>query len=121
MIKSIEFREGILCLAITGPRTGTSCESHRSIEFDFGEGGAIAEIHHRELMDFLYAVDPESSYEIGNMVFELLGAQARVCRIDFYRLDSASESLEGSASPDVQVELACSAVERAGSEEDIPF
>jgi hypothetical protein len=121
MIKSIQFREGVLRLTITGPRTGASCERQRSIEFDFGEGGAIAELHRSELVNFLYAVDAESTYEIADMVFKLLGTQARICRIDFYRLDGASESLEGSAAPDVQVELASGTVERAGSEEDIPF
>jgi hypothetical protein len=121
MIKSIQFSEGVLSLAITGSRAASATKRQCSVKFDFGEGGAIAELHRREFMDFLYAIDAEGAYEIGNVVFELLGTQAGVRGVYLDLFYSASESLEGSAAPDVQVELASGAVERAGGEEDIPF
>ena len=121
MIKSIEFRESVLSLTITLPGTTSAAKSDGRVEFYFGKGGAISELHRCELVNFLYTVDPESADKIGHLVFELLGTQARICRIDFYRLDSASESLEGGAAPDVGVQLAGGAVECTGGEEEIPF
>ena len=121
MIESIQFRQGVLSLTVIAARSGVSSECKRSIEFDFGERGAIAALHRGELMDFLYTVYPEGAYEIGDMIFELLGAQSRVRRIHFDCLYRSSESLEGAATPDVLVQFPDGAVERAGSEEDIPF
>lgn len=121
MVKSIQFRQGSLHLVIAGAVTGGSRERECSIKFDFGECGAVSKLHRSELMNFLYAIDTEDTYQIGNLIFELLGTQTRVCRIDFHRLDSPGKSLEGGAAPDVGIQLAGSAVERAGSEEDIPF
>jgi hypothetical protein len=121
MIKSIQFSQGVLSFAITLPRATASCESKRRVEFDFGEGGAVAELHRGELVNFLYSINAESPYKISDLIFELLGAEAGVRRVNFDLFYRASESLEGSTAPDVGVQLAGSAVERAGSEEDIPF
>jgi hypothetical protein len=121
MIQGIQFSKGVLSLAITLPRSPASCESKRRVEFDFGEGGAIAELHRSELMNFLYSVNAEDPYEIGNLIFELLGAEAGVRGVNFDLFYRPSERLEGGTAPDVVIELASGAVERAGSEEDIPF
>jgi hypothetical protein len=120
MIESIEFRQGVLSLTVIATRSGVSSECKRSIEFDFGERGAVPELHRGELMDFLYTVHPENAYEIGDMVFKLLGAQSRVRRIYLDCLYRSSESLEGAATPDVLVEFPDSAVEGAGSDKQVP-
>ena len=121
MIESIQFYEGRLHLVIAGTRVGGTGERYRGIELDFGEGGAVSELHRGELMDFLYAVDAERAYEIRDLIFELLGAQARVCRIDLNRRDRSGESLEGSAAPNVDIEFASCAVKSTSGEKDIPF
>jgi len=121
MIKSVQFSEGRLSLAITGVRTSTSAKRECSIEFDFGEGGAIAELHGREFMDFLYSVYPEGSSKVRHLVFELFGAQSRVRRVDLHLLYGPREGLERSGASDVLVELASGAAERAGGKEQVPF
>ena len=120
MIESIEFRQGVLSLTVVATRSSVSSECKRSIELDFGERGAVAEIHRSEFMDFLYSVHPEGAYEIGDMIFELLGAQSRVRRIYFDCLYRSRESLEGAATPDVLVEFPDGAVEGAGSDKQVP-
>lgn len=121
MIKSIEFREGVLALAISSPVASGSGQRQGSVEFDFGERGAVSEFHRSELMNFLYSIDAEGPHKIADMVFELLRTQARVCRIDFYRFNSRGEPLEASAAPDVGIQFASGALQGAGGEEDIPF
>ena len=119
MIKSVQFSEGRLSLAIAGLRSGTSAKRECSIEFDFGEGGAVAELHSREFMDFLYSVYPEGSTQVRYLVFELFGTQSRVRRVDLHLLYSPREGLETSAAPNVLVEFASGAGERAGGQEQV--
>lgn len=121
MIKSIQFSEGVLSLVISLPRAAASAQSKGSVQFDFGEGGAVAELHRGELMHFLYSIDFERPYQIRDLIFELLGAQARVRRVNFDCLYGPGESLEGSTATDVGVEFTGSAVEGTGREEEIPF
>src|SRR6202166_3547320 len=116
MIKSIQFSEGRLSLAISGLRSGASAKRECSVEFDFGEGGAVTELHSREFMDFLYSVYPEGSTQVRYLVFELFGTQSRVRRVDLHLLYGPGEGLEASAAPDVLVQLASGAGERTGSE-----
>jgi hypothetical protein len=119
MIKSVQFSEGRLSLAIAGLRSGSSAKRECSIEFDFGEGGAITEIHSREFMDFLYSVYPEGSTQVRYLVFELFGTEARVRRVDLHLLYSPCEGLQGSGAPNVLVELASSAGKCTGSKEQV--
>ena len=119
MIKSVQFSEGRLSLAISGLRSGSSAKRECSIEFDFGEGGAVSELHSREFMDFLYSVYPEGSTQVRYLVFELFGTQSRVRRVDLHLLYGPREGLECSGPADVLVELASGAGERTGGEEDI--
>jgi hypothetical protein len=119
MIKSVQFSEGRLSLAISGLRSGTSAKRECSIEFDFGEGGAVTELHSREFMDFLYSVYPEGSTQVRYLVFELFGTQSRVRRVDLHLLYSPCEGLQDSGAPNVLVELASGAGERASGEEQV--
>ena len=119
MIKSIQFSEGRLSLAIAGLRSGASAKRECSIEFDFGEGGAVAELHSREFMDFLYSVYPEGSTKVRYLVFELFGTQSRVRRVDLHLLYGPGEGLQDSRPANVLVELASGAGERASGEEQV--
>jgi hypothetical protein len=119
MIKSVQFSEGRLSLAISGLRSGSSAKRECSVEFDFGEGGAVTELHGREFMDFLYSVYPEGSTKVRYLVFELFGTEARVRRVDLHLLYSPREGLEDSGPANVLVELASGAGERTGCKEDI--
>jgi hypothetical protein len=121
MIKSIQFDEGVLRLAVSRTLATAACERQCSIEFDFGEGGAVTELHSREFMDFLYSVYPEGSTQVRYLVFELFGTQTRVRRVDLHLLYSPREGLEDSGPANVLVELASGAGERASGEEEIPF
>lgn len=121
MIESIEFSKGVLCISISLPSRPASCERNRSVEFDFGESGAVAELHRGELMDFLYSVGFEGAYEVGDLVFKLLSTHSRVRGVYFNCVYRSSESLESGAAPDEKVQLTGGAVESASSEEDIPF
>jgi hypothetical protein len=106
MIESIQFREGVLSLTISLPRRPPTSESERSIQFDFGEGGAITELHRCELMDFIDPVYPEGSHQIRDLVFKLLGTHARVRRIYLNCFYRTRESLEGGTATDEDVKLA---------------
>lgn len=106
MVKSIEFREGVLRLTVTSSSSAAAGKCDGSIEFDLGQSRAISKLHSRELMDFVDAIDPERADKIGNLIVKLLDTHPRVCRIDFYSLDSASESLEGGTATDEQIKLA---------------
>lgn len=121
MIKSIQFSEGVLRLAISLPRVAASSERQRSVQFDFGERGAIAELHRSELMHFLYSIDTKGTYEIGYFVFELLAAHSTVRRIHINCFYGGAEALQGGAALDVPVEFTSGTVEHASSEKDIPF
>ncbi len=121
MIESIQFSEGVLHLAVTSSGLSSSCQCQGSIEFYFGESGAIAELHRSQFMDFLNSVYPIRAGEVCHLVFELLGAKTTVCCVDFHRFDSCGKSLEDSATPDVLIQLADGAVESASSEEYISF
>ena len=119
MIQSIEFREGVLSLVVTLPATTATAQSKGRIKFDFGEGGAVTELHSREFMDFLYSVYPEGSTQVRYLVFELFGTQSRVRRVDLHLLYSPCEGLQDSGAPNVLVELASGAGERASGEEEV--
>lgn len=121
MVESIQFREGVLDLVISLPRAAASAESKRSVQFDFGESGAVAELHRRELVDFLYSVDFERPYQISDLIFELLGAESRVRRVNLDCLYGASKNLKGYTAPDVGIQFTRSAVEGTGRQEEIPF
>jgi hypothetical protein len=119
MIKSVQFSEGRLSLAISGLRSSTGAKRECSIEFDFGEGGAVAELHSREFMDFFYSVYPEGSTQVHYLVFELFGTQSRVRRVDLHLLYGPGEALERCGPADVLIELASGAGERAGGKEEV--
>src|ERR1700684_1520424 len=121
MIKSIEFREGVLTLAVALPRRSASSERYCRIELDFGEGGTIPEFHRGQFVYLLDAVYPKGASKVENLILELLGTETRISRIYFDLFYRSSESLEGSATSDIQVQFPSGAVECAGSEEDIPF
>jgi len=121
MIESIQFREGVLSLTVSLPRNPSSCERERSIEFDFGEGGAVAELHGSELMNFLYSVYTERAYKIRHLIFELLSTEARVCRVNFHLIYRSSESLEGGTATDEQVKFSRGAIQGARCQEDVTF
>ena len=106
MIESIQFREGVLSLVVSLPRNPASCERERSIQFDFGEGGAITEFHRSEFMYFIDPVYPEGSHQIRDLVFKLLGTHARVRRVNLHCFYGASEELEGGTATDEDVKLA---------------
>jgi hypothetical protein len=121
MIKGIQLREGVLTLVITRARSSTPCQSEGSVKFNFGEGGAIAEIHRGELMHFLYSVHSENPHEICDLIFKLIGTETRVCRIHFDLFDGPREGLQGSTAPDVLIDLASGTAEGAGGEEQVTF
>ena len=119
MIKSVQFSEGRLSLAISGLRSGASAKRECSVEFDFGEGGAVTELHSREFMDFLYSVYPEGSTQVRYLVFELFGTQSRVRRVDLHLLYGPCEGLQRSGPADVLVEFASGTGERTGGKEEV--
>jgi len=121
MIESIQFREGVLSLVVSLPRNPASCERERSIEFDFGEGGAVAELHSSELMNFLYAVYTERAYKIRHLIFELLSTEARVCRVNFHLVYRSSECLEGSTATNEEVKFSRGAIQGARCQENVTF
>jgi len=121
MIKGIQLREGVLTLVITRARSSTPGQSEGSVKFNFGEGGAIAEIHRGELMHFLYSIHAENPHEICDLIFKLIGTETRVCWIHFDLFDSPGEGLQGSATADVLVDLTSGATEGTGGEEQITF
>ena len=106
MIEDIQFSKGILRLAVSGTRGVSAYENYRCIKLDLSEGSAVAKLHGSEFVDLIYSVYPEGAQEVRNLVLELLSAKARVSRIDFHCFYRGSESLEGSAAPDVGVQLA---------------
>lgn len=106
MIESIQFSEGVLSFTIALPGRSTASERERSVKFYFGEGGAIAELHRGELVDFLYSIDFESPYKVTDLIFELLGTHARVRGVHFHCFYGASERLEGGTATDEQIKLA---------------
>ncbi len=121
MIKSIEFREGVLTLAISSPRRAVATECKCSIEFDFSQSSTVAKFHGGKLMDLVNAIYPEGAHQVCNLILELVRAKPGVCRIDFYRFNSRGEPLEASAAPDVGIQFASGALQRASGEEDIAF
>jgi hypothetical protein len=119
MIQLIQFSKGYFCIA-AGPRPYWSPgEGQCSIEFDFGEGGTIPELHRCQFMDFVNAIDPVRAPQILNLVLELFNAHTRVGGIDFDLFNAACERLETSGTPDVQIEFSSCAVKGASCEEYI--
>jgi hypothetical protein len=114
MIKSVEFREGTLHLAIACARASASGKCKCRIQFDFGESGAVAECHRGKLMDFVDTVYAESPHEVRDMVLELLCTEPRISWIGFDGLDSPGKSLKGCGATNVLIDLASGAAERAG-------
>lgn len=103
MIERIQFSQGVLSLTVSLPRNPASCECERSVKFDFGEGGAIAELHSSQLMNFLYSVYTERAYKIRHLIFELLSTEATVRRVHFHLFYRGSEPLKDGASTDEQI------------------
>ena len=106
MIESIQFSEGVLRLTVSGTRGVSAHERRRSIKFDLGKGGTIAEFHSREFMDLVKPIYPEGAEQVCNLILELLRTHTRVGRIYLDCLYRASESLEGGTAADEQVKLA---------------
>src|SRR5208282_4403600 len=101
--------QGVLTLGITCARRPSPRQSKRRVEFDFSESGTVAELHRSELVDFFYAIDTENPYEVCDLIFKLVGAEARISRINFDLFDGPCEGLQGSATADVLVDLASGA------------
>jgi len=106
MIESIQFREGVFSLTIALPRSAASCESERSVKFDFGEGGRISKLHRSQLVNFLNSIYTEGSHEVGDLILKLLDTHSAIRRVHFHCFYGASESLEGGTATDEDVKLA---------------
>ena len=119
MIESVEFSQGILSLAVTDSVTPGPFKGQCRVQFDFSEGGAVTEFHSSKLMDLIEAVNPKCAGQVRNLTLELFRTHPGIRGIDFNLLYGSSENLEGSAPPDVQVQLASGAIESAGSEKDV--
>lgn len=94
MIESIEFREGVFTLSIARtPVPSATAKSKRSFELNFRQCATISVLHRREIMNFLEAVYPEGAEHIGDLIFKLLCAHARVRWVNLYCIDGPGESL----------------------------
>ena len=119
MIQLIQFSERHFCIA-AGPRPWwTRGEGQCSIEFDLGKGGTISEFHRGQLVYLIYAIDPERTPKIFDLVLELFSGHMGISRIHLDLFDSTCKRLEIGTTPDVEIEFTCRAVKGAGSEEHV--
>ena len=98
MIKSIEFREGALHLAIACPRASASGKCKCRVQFDFGERSAVTECHRSEFMDLIKPVNSEGSHEISDMVLELFDTEPRIRWVDLHLSQQPPQRLGGQRS-----------------------
>ena len=116
MIQLIQLCQGILRFRITSGAAIAAAQCDGRIELDLGESGAVSELHHRELMDFIEPFNPKSARHIVQLCLELLRAHTSVSGIDFNLLDRNREVLKLLRSADIAVELVGAAIKGACSE-----
>jgi len=121
MVKSIQFRKGVLSLTVATGRAATRAQGERCIELDLGEGRTISEFHRSQLVDFLDPFHSKRAHEIGDLIIELLNAHARVCWINLDLLNSPGVRLQDSGAPNVLIEFTSGTAERASRQEYIPL
>ena len=96
MIKSIQFSEGVLCLAVNTMPLCCPSQRERRVKLDLSKGCTIAEIHGGEFVDLVKAIDRKAASEIGNLVLELLRTETGICRIELDLLYCARKRLQRS-------------------------